>query len=221
MTGEYVVENDGTMYSIFKDGMQVLTPAGKPFDTVHAELAKLVCEDMKVFGPDPRGVKLSYVGLQAGYCDYGRSVKKDELAANALITYNPEIDIALVALNEYENLINDLPSRFAGVTYVIDPLMYFGPAEKDFTIMLWLRSLSRRELLAVQTIGGNYQTILCGYRLLSGEPELPIKNVVTGLVHYGIRLGFYSYKSKKFDKLINEIEEFFLKAKNFASFADD
>ena len=53
----------------------------------------------------------------------------------------------------------------------------FGPPETTKTISSWLKTLSRRALITVQSIGGNLHSILVAYRLLQEQPDWPVESL--------------------------------------------
>lgn len=221
MSDPFTIKKIGKIYHILNQGVQVTTPAGNPYEAEVFDLAKIVCQDMNLFGPDPLGHTPSCVSLQAAYCDYGRVVPRADLIEDILVEYDPQRDIALAAWQAYTNLPPAAPS-IPGVASGEDlhPVVYFGPPITADAIQQWLESLSRRALVTVRTISEAYSTILCSYRLLFKKRAIPIDSMVYGLVEYGYQLQFDQYLADDRAGLQEQIKQFFIKAKVYASFHD-
>ncbi len=220
-SGFYIIRRIDNTYRIFNGDEEVKTPDGNPFDTKSQDLAQLVCDDINHYGPDPVWTTPSYVSLHAGYCDFIRKTGRSGIIYSAELCYQPKFDIALAKIKSYKYRSSFTSTELTEKSNSEDnPISYFGAPPRKRKILQWLETLSDRALISVDAICTNYVSVLCGYRLLTGVEDRSIDQIVQGLFRYKDQFSFDHYCRLKLSSE-NEVKEFFIKAKNYASFPDD
>lgn len=214
------IEKFNNTYRVFHLGQPARTPMGNFYETVHSDLANLLCDDINELGPDPT-IWPSYVSLHASYCDFGRNVEKDELISNVLNGYTREWDLALYAESWFDEVSNNPMPDSVKDGLLVDPRIYFGQPVEFVDIQSWLGGMSRRGLITAQTLAGNYQSILVSYRTLKGAPPEAIRLMAGGLVHFGKRFRAQFYMSHTGEELLQKMEAFMPKAQRYAEFPDE
>ena len=222
MPHEYTILKTSNTYTITHGSLAVTTPMGNPYNTNHPELAELLRNDIQKYGPDPRsGGAKSYVMLHAGYCDFGRQVPKKMIIDNIFIGYTPDWDVALAAFQEFDDLASDPFVEAPQFGFELGPEFYFGPPETRKSISSWLKTLSRRALISVQTIGGNLHSILVGYRLLQEQPGWPVESLAKGIMRFSNIVDIPPNLEDDMAGVERNFTEFLHKAKKYAAFPDD
>lgn len=221
MADYYIEEAEAGLYVIMDEGRPVRTPMSKKFFTQYEDLAEFICADVNQFGPHPLD-SLSYITLHASYIDFGSTHSKDELIESVISGWNTEWDFALCRLEEFNNLYTGRSSVPPNVqpSIVLDPVMYFGPAEEESEVLNWMYQQPIRVICSMQVCGATFQSILVCYRLLQSDPIVPIENLAHGCIHLSGHMHKHIKGSTDEESKRNAIE-FLEKIQHYASYPDE